>query len=109
MFTPIKIQRNKTIGSWSVALLHEESGKCYWIDVSLDKRWHELDAEWNQYIFYTTDHDDMERKEFQDNPENAEEAFDKACEILEIEGEVWIGDDGVYFPEPWRGEKLWMI
>ena len=69
-----KIIRNKEYGYWSVQVHDEDSGKCYWLDVSYDEKYHEINVDWNQYIFYLTDEDDMERKEFQENCDNFEEA-----------------------------------
>ncbi len=72
--TATKIIRDKEYGCWSVQLHDEESGKCYWMDVSYDEKYHEIDVDWNQYIFYSTDEDDCERKAFQENCDNFEEA-----------------------------------
>jgi hypothetical protein len=72
--TATKIIRDKEYGCWSVLLHDEESGKCYWMDVSYDEKYHEIDVDWNQYIFYLTDEDDCERKAFQENCDNFAEA-----------------------------------
>ena len=72
--TATKIIRDKEYGCWSVQLHDEESGKCYWMDVSYDEKYHEIDVDWNQYIFYLTDEDDCERKAFQENCYNFDEA-----------------------------------
>lgn len=97
MFTPLTLVRNKTRGSWSVCLYHKESKKRYWIDIGLDERWHEFEIDWNQYIFYNSDHDDMERKAFQEDCDNADEAFSDAVQVLVDQDEVFLGEDGDYY------------
>jgi hypothetical protein len=110
MFTPFAVTRCKTEGCWSICLSHEESGKKFWLDVSLDSRWADFDIDWNQYIFYLADKDDMERKEFQENDDNFEEAADLCVQILEQEGEVFHGEDGDwYIKDEWKGEQTWTI
>lgn len=110
MLKPFAVARGKTKGCWSVCLLHEESGKKFWLDVSLDSRWADFEIDWNQYIFYLTDKDDVERKEFQENSDNFEEAADLCVQILEREGEVFSGEDGDwYIKDEWKGEKTWKI
>jgi hypothetical protein len=111
MLVPQKIARGKTKGCWSVCLLHQETGRTYWLDVSLDSRWAEFEIDWNQYIFYLSDPDDVARKEFQENCDNFEEAADLCVQILEEQGEVFHGEDGDWYlkNEEWEGEKTWTI
>lgn len=108
MFKPLSIVRNKTRGSWSVCLLHEESGRRYWLDVGLDESYHDFDVDWNQYIFYLADPDDIARKEFQENGENFEAALDAVLNILEEEGEVIQDKHGDWFinKKSWKAETI---
>ena len=53
-----------------------------WVDVWRDECG-ELDATWNKYIFYLTDHEDMAIRKFQDNPDNFENATSIAIEYVE--------------------------
>ncbi len=110
MFTPSTVIRNKSTGSWSVCLYHKESKKQYWLDISLNEKYHDLEVEWNQYIFYNTDVDDMERKEFQEDSDNFDMASSEAVCILEKLGEVFLGEDGDwYLKREWEGEKTWNL
>ena len=110
MFTPHAIERGKTPGCWGVALHHEESGKIYWMDVSLNTRDHEFEIDWNQYIFYNTDPDDMERKDFQEDAENFEEAVEACYQVLQEQKEVTVGDEGeLYLKKAWKGGKSWTL
>jgi hypothetical protein len=110
MFTPLTVIRNKSRGSWSVCLYHKDSKRRYWLDISLDEKYHDLEVEWNQYIFYLTDPDDVERKEFQEDDDNFDEASSEAVCILENLEEVFIGEDGDwYLKGEWEGEKTWNL
>lgn len=97
MFTPLTIIKNKTKGCWSVCLYHKDSKRRYWLDVSLDEKYQELSIDWNQYIFYLTDSDDVERKEFQEDCNNFEAACEAVYAVLESEGEIFSGEDGDWY------------
>ena len=104
-----KIERCKHHGCWGVQLYDEGTKKYYWMDVSYDPKYKELNIDWNQYIFYLADHDDIERKEFQENCDNFDEAISEVYECLLSEGELIDGDDGYEIAvEDWK-EKSWEI
>lgn len=106
MFTPLTVIRNKSRGSWSVCLYHKESKRRYWLDVSLNEKYHDPEVEWNQYIFYLTDKDDVARKEFQEDDDNFDEASSEVINILEAQGEIFCGEDGDwYIKGDWREEE----
>lgn len=110
MLKATKIQRDKEYGCWSVQLFHEESGRYYWLDVSYDEDYRQIDVDWNQYIFYLSDEDDCERKAFQENCDNFEEADSEVYWTLLREGELKDTDDGYLeiAVEKWQ-EKIWEI
>lgn len=72
--------RNK--GCWSVQCKRAHDRNAYWVDVWQNEDG-ELSADWNQYIFHTDDSDDIGRKAFQDNQENADEFFGAAMDYIE--------------------------
>ena len=110
MFKATTIDRGKTPGCWSVALLHIESGRTYWLDASLDSEYSDINVEWNQYIFYLSDPDDVARKEFQENCDNFDLASSEVVATLETEGEIFCGEDGDwYLKNEWKGSKIWNI
>lgn len=112
MLKATKIQRDKEYGSWSVQLLHKESGRYYWLDVSYDEKYHEISIDWNQYIFYLTDEDDLERKAFQENCDNFDEADSLVYSILLSEGEIKetnIDRGGLEIAVKNWQEKIWEI
>ena len=88
MMKATKIIRDAEYGCWSVQLLDEASGRYYWMDVSYDEKYHEIDVDWNQYIFYVFDDDDMERKAFQENCDNFDNADSEVYQALISEGEI---------------------
>ena len=83
-----KVIRDKDHGYWSVQVQDENSGRYYWMDVSYDEKYHEITTDWNQYIFYLSDEDDMERKVFQENCDNFEEADSLVYSTLLELGEI---------------------
>lgn len=105
MFEPITVIRNKSFGSWSVCLQHLESKRRYWLDASYQAKYRDVDVEWNQYIFYLTDPDDVERKEFQDDCDNFEEASSVVVTALQNVGELCQSYYGEWFAG--TGEAQW--
>ena len=110
MFTPLTVIRNKTKGCWSICLFHKETKRRYWLDVSLDEKYQELNIDWNQYIFYLTDSDDVARKEFQEDCDNFEAACEICYQVLDEQGEVFSGEDGDWYLKnnEWE-EKTWNL
>ena len=86
--TATKIIRDKEYGCWSVQVHDEDSGKCYWLDVSYDEEYKEINVDWNQYIFYLTDEDDLERKAFQEDCDNFNAADSEVYWALISQGEL---------------------
>ena len=110
MFEPITVIRNKSFGSWSVCLQHLESKRRYWLDVSYQPEYKDVDIDWNQYIFYLTDSNDVERKEFQENCDNFDEASSEVVSALEKVGELCQNYSGDWFAvigeAQWRAETI---
>lgn len=119
MFKPKRIERSKERGYWSVCLHHEESERAYWLDVHLNEKYHDPEVEWNQYIFNLTDLDDIERKAFQEDCDNFDEACSEVICTLERENEIFCGEDGDWYicgdlvngtwSKEWKGVDSWMI
>ena len=102
-----KIERDKTFGYWAVQVFDEETKKFYWLDVSYDPKYKDLSIDWNQYIFYLSDEDDLARKAFQEDCENFEAALDEVYSILLSEGELIDTNDGYEIAvEDWKEKSL---
>ena len=109
MLKAVKIIRDKEKGSWAVQLFHKESGRYYWLDVTYDEKYKELNIDWNQYIFYNTDEDDMERKNFQENCDNFDAAISEVYAVLLSEAQIRENDEGYEIAvEKWKA-KSWEI
>ena len=60
-------------------LIDTKKGFNVWVDV-----WHEDDelfSDWNKYIFYLDDEDDVKQKEFQEDSNNFMEATEEAIDF----------------------------
>lgn len=109
MLKATKIIRDREVGCWAVQLYHEESGRYYWLDVTYDEDYKELNIDWNQYIFYLIDEDDLERKAFQEDCDNFEEAISEVYAVLLSEVQIRENDDGYEIAvEDWKA-KSWEI
>jgi hypothetical protein len=112
MLKATKIIRDKEKGSWAVQVFHKESGRYYWLDVTYDEDYKELNIDWNQYIFYLTDEDEQARKAFQENCDNFDEADSLVYWALISEGEIKETNTdrgGVEIAvEDWKA-KSWML
>lgn len=97
LFNATQIVRGNTKGCWSVCLYHKDSKRNYWLDAGLDEQYHDVEVEWNQYIFYLADPEDIDRKEFQENCDNFEAACEAVYAVLESEGEIFHGEDGDWY------------
>jgi hypothetical protein len=104
-----KIIRDTEYGCWSVQVLDETSGKYYWLDVSYDDKYKEVDIEWNQYIFYLFDEDDLERKAFQEDCDNYDEASSEVYCTLIAKGELLETNDGCEIAVTKWKSKTWKI
>ena len=110
MLKATKIIRDKEYGSWAVQVYDEESGRYYWLDVSYDEKYKEINVDCNQYIFYRTDEDDQARKAFQENCDNFDEASYEVYHALLAECEIRDTDDGYVeiAVAEWKA-KSWML
>jgi hypothetical protein len=109
MLKATKIIRDREKGSWAVQVFHKESCRYYWLDVTYDEDYKELNIDWNQYIFYLTDEDDLARKAFQENCDNFDEAISEVYAVLLSEVQIRENDDGYEIVvEDWKA-KSWEI
>ena len=110
MLKATKIIRDREYGSWAVQVFDEESGRYYWLDVSYDKKYKDINVDWNQYIFNNTYEDDMERKAFQEDCNNFDEASYEVYHALLAECEIRDTDDGYVeiAVEEWKA-KSWEL
>jgi hypothetical protein len=60
-------------------LIDTKKGFNVWVDVWYEDG--ELFADWNKYIFYSDDEDDVKQKEFQEDSNNFMEATEEAIDF----------------------------
>ena len=109
MLKATKIIRDREYGSWAVQVYDAESGRYYWLDVSYDEKYKEINVDWNQYIFYKTDEDDQARKAFQEDCDNFDEADSQVYWALISEGELKETEDGCEIAVAEWKAKSWML
>lgn len=71
-FTILKLENHKQENYFSLRIKDTKENIDFWIDCSLEKDddYTYIDWEYNAYIFYTDNDDDMRLKDYQDNWEN---------------------------------------
>ena len=68
-----------------------------WLDISVDKVYKDVDVEWNQYIFYLDNGNDVVKREWQDDVNNFDQASTVAIWELEKNGLIYQDDKGRWF------------
>jgi hypothetical protein len=68
-----------------------------WLDISVDKVYKDVDVEWNQYIFYLDNGNDVVKREWQDDVNNFDQASSVAIWELEKNGLIYQDDKGRWF------------
>jgi hypothetical protein len=63
-----------------------------WMDISIEHG--DVDCDWNQYIFFQDNIEDMKIKKFQENSDNFEKVSDVAVDALEKYNKIQQLDDG---------------
>ena len=90
-----KEENDNAIDNGASYLIEWPCGMQLWFDV-----WHdngEITGDWNKYIFYTTDDDDMKEQAFQNanNDEAGAYNFATALELATLEFEALLEKQGV--------------
>lgn len=96
MWTPIKYTTIDRV-SFSVQVQNPEDDRTYWVDIYIDEKYHDVEADWNQYIFFKEDPEDEIRKETQADNNNFDDATGVAICFLEQEGVIYQDDEANWF------------
>lgn len=87
IFKPFKLIKMKVKKVTEDAVLIEDKGMNIWVDVWVQDG--ELTADWNQYIFFLKNPDDVKKRDYQNNDDNFIEctslAIQAYCETFKIE------------------------
>lgn len=97
MYTAINYKKSQSGKFWNVELVRKEDNRHFWVDVDLDDDYHDIEAEWNQYIFDLTNEEDLARKEIQENNDEFDLATSEAICFLEAQGEITQDENGLWY------------
>lgn len=98
MYTALDfIRSDQEVGSWSVKLQREEDEKIYWVDVWVNNQYHDVETDWNQYIFHLNNTDDKERREVQSDCMEFDESTSVAISYLEKNNELCQDNTGNWY------------
>jgi hypothetical protein len=95
MWMPKKYTVDKS--GFSVYLEDPKSKLCFWVDVWIDERYHDVEADWNQTMFFLNDEEDLVRRDIQDNSDNFDDAASTAISYLEDKGVIYQDDSANWF------------
>ena len=96
MYTVKEVKRGDYAG-WYVGLERSEDNKIYWVDVWINDKYKDVEADWNQYIFNLEYEDDMERRNVQANCDEFDMATSEAICYLEQNLEIVQDDSGNWY------------
>lgn len=66
--------------------LEREKGQFFYVDVWVDKKYHDVECDWNQYMFSLDSDSDMERMQIQKDSDEFDDASSVAICFLEQQG-----------------------
>lgn len=95
-YTARKVNRND-YGTWAVMLERSQDNRTYWVDVWVVEKFKDVEADWNQFIFYLHDEEDCQRKLVQDSCDEFDEAVSEAICYLNSINELVQDEDGNWF------------
>lgn len=82
---------------FAVCVEDPNSKLLFWVDVWINEKYHDVEADWNQYIFYLDIDEDMIRKDIQENPENFDDAVSTAISYLEDKGVIYQDENANWY------------
>lgn len=96
MWIPVQYEIvNRTF--FKVQVQNPEDGRLYWVDIGVDEKYHDIDADWSQYIFYNEDPEDTIRKATQEDIINFDDATGVAVCLLEEAGVIYQDEKANWF------------
>ena len=83
--------------TWSVCVADEQEQFSAWVDVWIDADYNDVMTEWNHYIFYTDNENNVWQMLHQDNDEVYDMFTSEAVCALESKGYIYQDEDGKWF------------
>jgi hypothetical protein len=97
-YTVVDLRRNKQcFGAWSVALERDDDGLIYWVDVWIDSKHRDINADWQTHIVNTTTSEDAHREQVQEDNDEFDMATSEAICFLEHILEAVQDDSGNWY------------
>jgi hypothetical protein len=90
-----KVEANKEQFSVLIEDLHNDIEG--WLDVWVDKVYKDVSIEWNQYIFFLDNENDVEKRKWQDDLGVFDYAGSLAVSVLQDKGLIYQNDKGKWF------------
>jgi hypothetical protein len=81
----------------SVQIKDQYSGLCFWVDISVNEEYKDVNVDWNQYIFYLLNEDHVLRKEIQEDCNCFDLATSEAIRFAEENNFLKQDDKGNWF------------
>ena len=94
------IRFEKDAFGYSVQVRNDEDRRKYWLDVWIDERYHEVEVDWNQYIFHLDDPEDVIRRDTQEDADNFDEAAAEVICLLETESQIYCDENSYWYEVP---------
>ena len=95
-YNVIGYKRGDEPGGWYVGLERSEDHLIYWVDVWVDEDLGDVDADWNQYIFYTNNEEEVHREKVQEDNDEFDMATSEAICFLDSIGELYQDSDAFW-------------
>lgn len=100
----LKIVKFERSEDWISVLVEDTTEKIQtWMDVWIEDD--DLMTDWNKYIFFTEDKNDMKEKEYQETDGNFENVNDVVLEFLNNKKFIIQNDDGSWKLKPQKKYK----
>ena len=94
----VDIRRDRnSYGKWSVGLERTDDGLIYWVDVWINSKYRDIEADWSQYIFFTNNSQDAHREQVQEDNDEFDMATSEAICFLENILEAVQDDSGNWY------------
>ena len=90
---------------YSVLVKDKNSDFEAWVDIWVDERNHDINKDWNQYIFDTTNNMDVDKEEIQNNDAIYDMTTSEAVNFLEEKGILKNEDAGWSYGGKVKGSK----
>ena len=90
-------KHEKTDDGWSVYIYHSPTDIGLWIDCYINEKYHDIEADWNQYIFHLDYIEDILKRDIQNNCYIYDYFTSEAIYYLESKNLIYQNDEGQWY------------